>query len=189
MLAVVLMAGTVGCGDDSSTGSTQTKQAEVTPEAKQATEAATEAPAEEKKEDVAEPEKNEEKASDDTKAEEKKESGAKDETKDDSKKKESSEKKEGSSKSNGSKLVGKWKCEFPLDDKTTLTAIYVFKEDGTGTYDLEGGVTKFTYKDNGKTLTIKFKSADGDMKLKYTLKGDKFSYKDISGNKVEFIRQ
>ncbi len=175
------MAGTVGCGDDSSTGSTQTKQAEVTPEAKQATEA----PAEEKKEDVAEPEKNEEKASDDTKAEQKKES----DTKDDSEKKESSEKKEESSRSNGSKLVGKWKCEFPLDDKTTFTAIYVFKEDGTGTYDLEGGVTKFTYKDNGKTLTIKFKSADGDMKLKYTLKGDKFSYKDISGNKVEFIRQ
>ena len=87
-----------------------------------------------------------------------------------------------------SKLIGTWKCEYKLDD-TVLVAIYKFKKNGTGSYSLAGHAQKFTYRDNGKVVSIRFENADTDMKLKYKIKGKKFIYKDITGQKVVFIRQ
>ena len=87
-----------------------------------------------------------------------------------------------------SKLIGTWKCEYKLDD-TVLVAIYKFKKNGTGSYSLAGQAQKFTYRDNGKVVTIRFENADADMKLKYKIKGNKFIYKDTTGQKVVFIRQ
>ena len=87
-----------------------------------------------------------------------------------------------------SKLIGTWKCEYKLDD-TVLVAIYKFKKNGTGSYSLAGQAQKFTYRDNGKVVSIRFKNEDTDMKLKYKIKGKKFIFKDITGQKVVFIRQ
>ncbi len=96
------------------------------------------------------------------------------------------EKKE--AKKRSSKLVGTWKCKYKLSGDT-IVAVYKFKKNGTGTYTLLGEKLKFTYKDNGKTLTIRFKNADADMKLKYKIKGKKFTYKDVTGNTVVFVKQ
>ena len=87
-----------------------------------------------------------------------------------------------------SKLIGTWKCEYKLDD-TVLVAIYKFKKNGTGSYSLAGQAQKFTYRDNGKVVSIRFENADADMKLKYKIKGNKFIFKDITGQEVVFIRQ
>ncbi|MCR4605186.1 MAG: hypothetical protein K5639_04215 [Eubacterium sp.] len=179
-LGAFLALGLVGCGDDSSSWQPANQSGN------------TNQTAEKKEEATTQPEATpEQKAEAEQTAEKKDESEAKEDT---GKKTEASEEKTDSdkkdkAKSSESKLVGTWKCEYDLDKNTKLTAVYVFNDDGTGSYDLEGQVTKFTYKDNGKKLTIKFKGTDGDMKLKYKISGDKFTYKDITGNKVEFIRQ
>ena len=94
----------------------------------------------------------------------------------------------GQAKKRESKLVGTWKCEYKLDEGT-LVAIYEFDKNGTGSYFLGGEKLKFTYKDNGKVVKIRFANADADAKLKYKIKGNKFIYKDITGQKVVFIRQ
>ena len=87
-----------------------------------------------------------------------------------------------------SKLIGTWKCEYKLDEGT-IVAIYEFDKNGTGSYSLGGEKLKFTYKDNGKVVKIRFANADSDLKMKYKIKGNRFIYKDITGQKVVFIRQ
>ena len=91
-------------------------------------------------------------------------------------------------KKRSSKLVGTWRCDYDLNG-ATLVAIYKFNKNGSGTYSLAGEKLKFTYKDSGKVVTIRFKDASADMKLKYKIKGQKFIYKDITGQKVVFIKQ
>ena len=91
-------------------------------------------------------------------------------------------------KKRSSKLIGTWKCSYDLNG-TTLVAVYKFKKGGKGVYTLAGEKVSFTYKDNGKVVTIRFKNADADMKLKYKIKGNKFTYKDITGNTVVFVKQ
>ena len=87
-----------------------------------------------------------------------------------------------------SKLIGTWKCDYDIDG-ATLVAIYKFNKDGTGSYSLAGEKLDFKYKDNGKVVKIRFANADSDLKLKYKIKGNKFIFKDITGQKVVFIRQ
>ena len=84
----------------------------------------------------------------------------------------------------GSGIVGKW--EYNQKDYE-IPAVYTFKDDGTGEYNLAGQVQKLTYKTKGNKITITYKG-EPDMEQKYKLKGDVLTLYDITDSPVVYYR-
>jgi hypothetical protein len=76
---------------------------------------------------------------------------------------------------NAAPIVGKWEHE-------SGGFTYEFKADGAGAYTIEGDeAMKFTYEDDGKSLSIKY---DGDTAAsghEYSIEGDTLNIQEIMG--------
>ena len=82
-----------------------------------------------------------------------------------------------------SKLVGKWKY-----DEYGITAVYEFKEDGTGSYDFVGTKMNFKYTaENGK-LGLSYTGYD-KTEFDYEINGDTLNVKDSFGNDTLYKKQ
>lgn len=79
-------------------------------------------------------------------------------------------------------IVGKWQSE--LGGYT-----YDFKNDGTGTYNMFGSETQFTYTDNGTSFAIKYAGSDYEMTLEYRIEGNKLIVKDSFGKDTNYIKK
>ncbi len=73
-------------------------------------------------------------------------------------------------------IVGEWEYEFG-------GYVYEFKEDGTGTYTVgSDSVMNFTYKEDGKTLSLLYDGMSVPTEFEYTLDGDTLNIKDSFGS-------
>lgn len=77
-------------------------------------------------------------------------------------------------------LVGSWKHG---------SYVYTFKEDKTGTYNAGGTEMEFTYKDDGKKVSILYKGNTSPLELEYKIEGKKLTIKDSFGSDVEYERK
>lgn len=84
----------------------------------------------------------------------------------------------------GNGIVGKWEYN---QKAYKIPAIYTFKKDGTGNYNLAGQIKNLKWKTKGGKITITF-TGEGDMNQKYKLKGDVLTLYDISDSPVEYYR-
>ncbi|MBR6532788.1 hypothetical protein IKT64_03445 [Candidatus Saccharibacteria bacterium] len=83
---------------------------------------------------------------------------------------------------NRSKLIGKWLYEYG-------TWGYNFIDDDDGEYSVGEYSQKFTYKDNGDSVTIRYEGSDVDMTLNYRIEGDKLIVTDSFGSDTVYNRQ
>lgn len=81
-------------------------------------------------------------------------------------------------------IVGSWKY-----DSSVFDAVYNFKADGTGTYDLNGQAMKFTYTAEGGKLSFTYEGFDDPMVLDYEIDGDELNVKDSFGNDTIYKKQ
>ena len=77
-------------------------------------------------------------------------------------------------------IIGTWK-----HDKY----VYTFKDDKTGIYDANGTIMKFTYKDNGKKVTILYDNNTIASSYEYKINDNKLIIKDSFGSNVEYIKK
>ena len=69
------------------------------------------------------------------------------------------------------------------------TYVYTFNEDKSGIYDVSGNVMKFTYEDDGETLSIMYEGSTVPTDLKYRIDGDKLIITDSFGSDVEYTKK
>ncbi len=96
--------------------------------------------------------------------------------------KETVEESKSNAKTADTNIVGSWEYK---DGGFT----YIFKDDGTGTYDVSGSLMKFTYEADGSTLSILYENSTEPMELEYELDGDKLNVKDSMGNDTIYNRK
>ena len=87
----------------------------------------------------------------------------------------------GSSETRGngtSSIVGKWK--YFDEDLGSMDFIYTFNADGTGSYEMYGSKKDFTYKIDGKNISITYDTAP--FETEYEINGDVLNVKDSAGN-------
>lgn len=84
----------------------------------------------------------------------------------------------GCGKDNG--LVGKW---------THGDYVYTFNNDKTGSYEYGSNKMKFTYKDNGKKVSILYDGNTNSNDFEYRIEGKKLIIKDSFGSDVEYIKK
>lgn len=80
-------------------------------------------------------------------------------------------------------LIGRWYYEG-----NTNSFYYQFNEDKTGVYgyaQTEGG-NKFTYVDNGDSVTLQYENADNENNYKYSIEGDTLTITDDFDNEVVY---
>ena len=87
----------------------------------------------------------------------------------------------GSNDDNNS-IVGSWKYES--GDYT-----YKFNADKTGSYTAYGNEMKFTYEDNGTSVSILYTGNTAASTYEYKIEGKKLIIKDSFGNDVIYIRK
>ena len=73
-------------------------------------------------------------------------------------------------------IVGSWKYQGSGD------YIYTFKEDGTGTYKVGSTTMEFTYKTEGKKLSITYKGNTEPFETEYSIKNNVLNVVDSLGN-------
>ena len=79
-------------------------------------------------------------------------------------------------------IVGKWEYE-------SGGFTYTFKEDKTGTYDVNGNIMKFTYETDGDKLSILYDGDTTSFDTTYSIEGNKLNVKDSLGNDTIYIRK
>ena len=81
----------------------------------------------------------------------------------------------GCSKANSNKeIVGQWK-----NDETGYDFIYKFNEDGTGEYDAAGTIMKFKYTIDGNKISFKYTDEDMEtLDTTFSIDGDTLNVKD-----------
>ena len=81
----------------------------------------------------------------------------------------------GCGKVNSSKeIVGQWK-----NDETGYDFIYTFNEDGTGEYDAAGTIMKFKYTIDGNKISFKYTDEDMEtLDTIFSIDGDTLNVKD-----------
>lgn len=84
-------------------------------------------------------------------------------------------------------IVGTWNY---YDGKNTNSNIYyTFKEDMTGSYTFSGASRNFTYKDDGKTVTIKYEKDTNAGKYDYKIDKGILTIKDSFGSDVKYKKK
>lgn len=78
-------------------------------------------------------------------------------------------------------LVGTW-------EYSGMDCHYTFNDDGTGVYYFIGAEQKFTYTDNGDSVTIQFETSDFPSDHAYEIKGKTLLIEDSFGDMVEYTR-
>ena len=81
-----------------------------------------------------------------------------------------------------SKLLGRWQYEYG-------SWSYNFTSNSDGEYSVGEYSQKFTYKDNGDSVTIRYEGSDVDMTLNYRIEGDKLIVTDSFGSDTVYNRQ
>ena len=83
----------------------------------------------------------------------------------------------GCGKANSNKeIVGQWK-----NDETGYDFIYTFNKDGTGEYDAAGTIMKFKYTINGDKISFKYTDEDMEtLDTTFSIDGDTLNVKDVS---------
>ena len=72
-------------------------------------------------------------------------------------------------------LVGTWKNDTTVKG---YKFVYVFKEDGTGTYDAAGTIMKFTYTTEGDKITFNYTDSSIPWETTYSIEGKTLNVKD-----------
>ena len=72
-------------------------------------------------------------------------------------------------------IIGTW--EFELGGFT-----YTFNDDGTGKYDVVGGLMTFSYEADGSKLTLNYDDGLPSAELEYSIDGDTLNIRDSAGN-------
>ena len=81
------------------------------------------------------------------------------------------------------KLVGQWAAEdFDV-------FIYTFNKDGSGDYQIGDQDIKFTWKTEGKTLSILYMGDEYPVESEYEVDAKKLNIKDSSGNDVIYLKK
>lgn len=78
-------------------------------------------------------------------------------------------------------IVGKWEHSSGY--------IYNFKDNKTGIYSYGSNEMKFTYKDDGKKLSILFDGNTIASEYEYRIENNKLIIKDSFGKDVEYIKK
>lgn len=65
-------------------------------------------------------------------------------------------------------IVGKWKLESNED----VNCYYIFNEDGTGVYELNGVQLNFKFEDKGDKILITYEGNEFSSELKYKVEED-----------------
>ena len=92
----------------------------------------------------------------------------------------SNENNNGKKESTGN-LVGQWSYY------TSYT--YTFNADGTGTYDAMGTIMNFTYKDDGKQLSILYTGNTSPTVLDYKIDGNRLIITDSFGEDIVYVKK
>lgn len=88
------------------------------------------------------------------------------------------------SKKASNPLIAKW---YYYDGKTTNKTIYYeFKEKGKGGYTFAGETKSFTYKDDGKKVTLSYEGTTAPSEYEYKIEKDTLTIKDSFGNDVVY---
>ena len=88
---------------------------------------------------------------------------------------------------NKNTLTGNW---YYYDGTSLRDSIYyTFNEDKTGGYTFSGSTNKFTYEDNGKTLTISYENANVPNEFDYTIENGTLTIKDSFGEDVVYKKK
>lgn len=72
-------------------------------------------------------------------------------------------------------IIGTW--EFELGGFT-----YTFNDDGTGKYEVVGGLMTFSYEADGSKLTLNYDDGLPSAELEYSIDGDTLNIRDSAGN-------
>ena len=89
-------------------------------------------------------------------------------------------------------------CGKTKDDKTSIIGsweyksggyVYKFNKDETGSYTAGNVVMKFTYKDDGKKVSILYSGNTTSSDYEYKIEGNKLIIKDSFGNDVEYVKK
>ena len=72
-------------------------------------------------------------------------------------------------------IIGTW--EFEPGGFT-----YTFNDDGTGKYDVVGGLMTFSYEADGSKLTLNYDDGLPSAELEYSIDGDTLNIRDSAGN-------
>lgn len=78
-------------------------------------------------------------------------------------------------------IVGKWKSNEG-------DFVYTFNEDGSGSYEYYGAISKFTYEIEGDRITIIY-TGSAPFRTKYTLNGNKLNIIDSFGEDTIYYRK
>ena len=91
----------------------------------------------------------------------------------------------GCGKANSSKeIVGQWK-----NDEFGYDFIYTFNGDGTGKYDAAGTIMKFKYTINGNKISFKYTDEDIEtLDTTFSIHGDTLNVKDSSNEDTLYKR-
>ena len=81
---------------------------------------------------------------------------------------------------NVTSIVGTWKYQGTMD------CAYVFRDDGTGTYQYSGTDIPFTYTDDGNCVSILFEGSTAANQMEYSIHGEILSIEDSFGEIVEY---
>lgn len=85
--------------------------------------------------------------------------------------------------SGNNSIVGSWSYKYK-----GVTHTYVFNEDNTGTYEVSGSVMRFTYVDNGDSISIEYLGDTIPKQLEYSIKGKKLHIKTTVGKENVYTR-
>ena len=77
-------------------------------------------------------------------------------------------------------IVGSWKRDG---------YIYTFYNSHTGYYEVSGTKLNFTYKDEGKTISILYNGNVNSSDFEYKFEGNKLIIKNHNGKNMEYIKQ
>lgn len=88
----------------------------------------------------------------------------------------------------GSKtIVGTW--NYYNNNKASTDAYYTFNSDKTGSYTFYKTKKDFTYEDDGKKVTIKYKNTTSPNVFEYKIEKDILTIKDSFGEDVTYKRK
>ncbi len=91
-------------------------------------------------------------------------------------------KSEDQKKSNVNPIVGSWKSEYG-------DYVYQFNEDGTGSYNVYSTKMEFTYKTEGKNISITYNGNTIPFETEYSIDGDTLNVIDSFGNDTLYKKQ
>ena len=80
-------------------------------------------------------------------------------------------------------IVGTWE-----ETDSTSDGVFVFNEDGTGTYSMGENSLTFTYEDKGTTIIMTIDTI-GTQNVKYVIDGDKLTMTDEADKTITLTRK